>query len=155
MSDIVGYFSQHLDYFFYALAAILMLVDLSILGLSGPLIFIGIGSLFTGLFISVGWVSELNIAVALFAVLSIASAAILWRPLKKLQDREVGPETSSDMVGKVLRATMPITATEGRVFYSGVEWLARLDSASTEPVAANSQVIVVAVNGTIMVVRPA
>ncbi len=147
------YFTQHQDYFFYALAGICLLVELSLLGMSGPLLFVAIGSVITGVLLSLGIIHSFGIALVALGVISLASAAILWGPLKKLQNKEVGPETSSDMVGKVVPVTARITQTDGRVSYSGVEWLARLDSSSSEPIEAESRVKVTSVDGTILVVR--
>jgi membrane protein implicated in regulation of membrane protease activity len=147
------YFTQHQDYFFYALAGICLLVELSLLGMSGPLLFVAIGSVITGVLISLGIIHSFGIALVALGAISIASAALLWGPLKKLQNKEVGPETSSDMVGKVIPVTARITQTDGRVSYSGVEWLARLDSSSSEPIEAESRVKVTSVDGTILMVK--
>jgi inner membrane protein len=147
------YFTQHQDYFFYALAGICLLVELSLLGMSGPLLFIALGSVITGVLISLGIIHSFSIALVVLAGVSLASAALLWGPLKKLQNKEVGPETSSDMVGKVLPVTARITQADGRVSYSGVEWLARLDSSSSEPIEPEHRVEVTSVDGTILVVK--
>jgi len=147
------YFTQHQDYFFYALAGICLLVELSLLGMSGPLLFLAIGSVITGALISLGIIHSFGIALVALGSVSLASAALLWPPLKKLQNKEIGPETSSDMVGKVVPVTARITQADGRVSYSGVEWLARLDSSSHEPVEAESRVQVTSVDGTILVVK--
>jgi len=151
----VEYFTQHMDYFFYALAGICLLVDLSILGISGPLLFIGVGSLMTGLFISIGFIEHFRVALVIFAGFSAASAALLWKPLKQFQNKEVGPETTSDMVGRIIPASARITKTDGRVYYSGVEWLARLDASSDEPIEPETQVEITSVDGTIMMVKAA
>lgn len=147
------YFTQHQDYFFYALAGVCLIVELSLLGMSGPLLFVALGSVITGVLISLGIIHGFSIALVVLAGVSLASAALLWGPLKKLQNKEVGPETSSDMVGKVVPVTARITQADGRVSYSGVEWLARLDSSSSEPIEAESRVKVTSVDGTILVVR--
>lgn len=155
----IDYFAQHQDYFFYGLAGICLLIELALLGISGPLLFVALGSLLTGLFISLGLIHAFSVAVVLFAGLSVASAALLWGPLKKLQNKEVGPETSSDMVGKILIATAPITQVDGRVSYSGIEWMARLDASHVdasdiEIINAESQVEVTSVDGTVLKVKP-
>ncbi len=147
------YFTQHQDYFFYALAGVCLIVELSLLGMSGPLLFVALGSVITGVLISLGIIHSFSIALVVLAGVSLASAALLWGPLKKLQNKEVGPETSSDMVGKVVPVTARITQADGRVSYSGVEWLARLDSSSSEPIEAECRVKVTSVDGTILVVR--
>lgn len=147
------YFTQHPDYFFYALAGICLLVELSLLGMSGPLLFVAIGSVITGVLMTLGIIHSFGIALVALGVISLGSAAILWKPLKKLQNKEVGPETSSDMVGKIVPVTARITQADGRVSYSGVEWLARLDSSSSEPIEPERRVQVTSVDGTILVVK--
>ncbi len=147
------YFTQHPDYFFYALAGICLLVELSLLGMSGPLLFVAIGSVITGALMTLGIIHSFGIALVALGVISLGSAAILWKPLKKLQNKEVGPETSSDMVGKIVPVTARITQADGRVSYSGVEWLARLDSSSSEPIEPERRVQVTSVDGTILVVK--
>ena len=149
----IDYFAEHQDYFFYAIAGICLLVELGLLGISGPLLFVALGSLITGILISVGLIHAFSIAIVMLAGVSVASAALLWAPLKKLQNKEVGPEVSSDMVGKVLSVTARITQTDGRVAYSGVDWLARLDSAQSEPIETESRVEVTSVDGTILIVK--
>lgn len=149
----IDYFSLHQDYFFYALAGICLLVELGLLGISGPLLFVALGSLLTGIFILLGLIHAFSIAIVIFAGLSVASAALLWTPLKKLQNKEVGPETSSDMVGKVLLVTARITQTDGRVAYSGIDWLARLDASSSEAIEVESRAEVTSVDGTILIVK--
>lgn len=151
----VEYFSQHLDYLFYAVAGICLLLDLSILGMSGPLLFMGIGALITGVLISLGLLGHLSAALAIFAGFSAASTALLWQPLKRLQNKEAAPQTTSDMVGKIIPASARITKTDGRVYYSGVEWLARLDASTDAPIEPETQVQVTSVDGTIMLVRVA
>lgn len=151
----IDYFSQHQDYFFYALAGICLLIEIALLGISGPLLFVALGSLLTAICISLGLVHSFSVAIVLFAGLSVSSAALLWGPLKKLQNKEVGPETSSDMVGKVLLVSTRITQADGRVSYSGTEWLARLDSSSSEPIEAENRVEVTSVDGTILMVKAA
>jgi len=150
---VIEYFSLHQDYFFYALAGICLLLELGLLGISGPLLFVALGSLLTGVFISLGLIHAFSIAVVIFAGLSVASAALLWGPLKRLQNKEVGPETSSDMVGKILPVTARITQADGRVAYSGIEWMARLDSSSSDAIEVENRAEVTSVDGTILVVR--
>jgi membrane protein implicated in regulation of membrane protease activity len=150
--DMVEYFAQHLDHLFYALAGICLLTDFYLLRKSGPLLCIGIGSLITGLFITVGLIEHLRIALVMLAGFSAASAGLLWDRIKQ-QDDDDWPETPNDMLGKIVPASARITKTEGRVFYLGVEWLARLDSSSAEPIEVDTPVQVTRVEGTIMLVR--
>ena len=149
----IEYFAEHQDYFFYALAGICLIVELGLLGISGPLLFVALGSLITGILISTGLIHAFSIAVVLLAGFSVASAALLWEPLKKLQNKQVGPETSSDMVGKILTVTARVTQADGRVSYSGIDWLARLDGSNSEAVEVNGRVEVTSVDGTLLLVK--
>jgi membrane protein implicated in regulation of membrane protease activity len=150
---VIDYFAQHHDIFFYMLTAICLLAELTVLGLSGPLLFIAIGSLAAGLLTSMGLLHDFGIALVILAGFSIASAGLLWGPLKRMQNQPVTEETSSDMVGKILPVTATITLADGRVSYSGVEWLARLDSSSNDPIEAGQRAEVTSVFGTILVVK--
>jgi membrane protein implicated in regulation of membrane protease activity len=98
-------------------------------------------------------VNDFQIEIICVAIFSIANAAILWHPLKKIQNKTVGPETSSDMVGKILPVSQRITESDGRVSYSGVEWLARLDNSSAEPIEKENKVKVTSVDGTLLLVQ--
>jgi membrane protein implicated in regulation of membrane protease activity len=149
----MNYLALHQDYFFYALAGICLMLEIGLLGMSGPLLFVALGSLLAGLTLSLGLVHSFSIAMVLAAGLSMASAALLWGPLKNLQNRPLKPETSSDMVGKILPVSARITLSEGRVFYSGVDWLAQLDDAHSEPIEVHSRVEVTSVDGTLLRVR--
>ena len=149
----IDFFSQHHDYLFYAIAAICLLIEITFLSMSGPLIFVAIGSFITAILLSLGLIHAFSVAVVLLAGFSVASAALLWEPLKKFQNTSAGPETSSDMVGKILPVTRRVTRADGRVSYSGVEWLARLDSSSSEPFEVKGRVMVTSVDGTILVVK--
>src|SRR5689334_11344502 len=113
MSGIISYFALHHDYFWFAIAGICLLVELNLLGLGGPLLFIAIGSLITGVLVTLNMVNDFQIEIICVAIFSIANAAILWHPLKKIQNKTVGPETSSDMVGKILPVSQRITESDG------------------------------------------
>ncbi len=55
--DILQYFSDHHDQFFYCLAGLSFIVELTVLGLGGPLLFFAIASFITGILISIGLIS--------------------------------------------------------------------------------------------------
>ena len=58
------------------------------------------------------------------------------------------------MIGKKLLVTFAISADQGRVAYSGIEWQARLHESISEPIAVASHVQVVGVNGSLLIVKP-
>lgn len=148
MSGWFEYFSQHQDYFFFAIGAACVLIEFGLLKFSGPFIFLAIGSLLTGVFISFGLISQFTIALVICAGFTGASAGLLWAPLKNTQGNT--ENAAQDAVGRIVLASETITAAEGRVFYDDSEWLARLDNNEDEPIQAGSQVVVTQVDGLIL-----
>lgn len=149
----MDYFSQHHDQLLYAVAAVSLLLELGVLGMSGPLLFFAFSCLITGLLVSAGLISGWEMEVLLVGVLSVASALLLWKPFKNYQNAKEAPNTSSDMIGRQLPVTAVITAGSGRVAYSGIEWQARLAKAQTTPIAAGASAEVVAVDGSLLIVK--
>lgn len=154
MGGLIDYFAQHQDHLLYAIAGICLVVELSVLGMSGPLLFLALGCLITGVMVSLGVVSGWELEVFSVAILAALSALLLWKPLKTFQNSGVGRDTASDMIGKVLPVTQLITRDHGAVAYSGIDWQARLDAAYNEPVAVGGRAHVVAVRGALLLVRP-
>lgn len=154
MDGLINYFSQHQDHFLFTLAGLCLLLELGILGMSGPLLFVALACLLTGILVSLhllqGWEFELFSV----GVLSVLSAALLWRPFKKFQNAQSSPDLSSDMIGRELPVTLPVTHSEGRVAYSGIEWQARLDASCQQPIALAARARVVKVDGSLLIVIP-
>ena len=142
------------DRFFYVLAGTSFILELSLLGLSGPLLFFAIASLVTALLISVGLISGWEAEILVVGVLTVLIASLLWRPLKKFQNSGGGADTSSDMIGRVVTVSKDITAEEGAIRYSGIDWQARLGASANEAfIAEGEQCIIGSVNGNIMLVK--
>lgn len=154
MNGLFEYFAQHQDHLLYTIAGICLVLELSVLGMSGPLLFLALSCLLTGLMVTLGIISGWEMEVLSVGVLASMSAALLWKPLKRFQNAGGGRDTSSDMIGKILVATQAITRNQGAVAYSGIDWQARLDAAYTEPVAIGSRAHVVAVEGSLLFVKP-
>lgn len=154
MSGLFEYFAQHQDHLLYTIAGICLVLELSVLGMSGPLLFLALSCFLTGIMVTLGIVSGWEMEVLSVGVLAAMSAALLWKPLKKFQNAGSGRDTSSDMIGKILPVTQLITRDQGTVAYSGIDWQARLDTAYGEPVAVGSRAHVVAVNGSLLLVKP-
>lgn len=154
MGSLIDYFAQHQDHLLYAIAGICLVAELSVLGMSGPLLFLALGCLLTGVIVSLGMISGWELEVFSVAILTALSALLLWKPLKNFQNAGVGRDTASDMIGKVLPVTQLITRDQGTVGYSGIDWQARLDVAQFEPVAVGSRAHVVAVQGALLLVKP-
>ena len=152
--EIVELINANHDRFFYVLAGTSFILELSLLGLSGPLLFFAIASLVTALLISVGLISGWEAEILVVGVLTVLIASLLWRPLKKFQNSGGGADTSSDMIGRAVTVSKDITAEEGAIRYSGIDWQARLDASANEAfIAEGEQCIIASVNGNTMLVK--
>ena len=153
MQSIMDYFSQHHDQLLYTIAAISLLVELGVLGMSGPLLFFALSCLITGVLVSVGLISGWEMEVLAVGVLSFASAILLWKPFKNYQNAKEAPNTSSDMIGRRLLVTADISPDQGRVAYSGIEWQARLAQIDSPAIVAGQHAQVIAVDGSLLLVK--
>jgi membrane protein implicated in regulation of membrane protease activity len=153
--DILQYFSDHHDQFFYCLAGLSFVVELTVLGLGGPLLFFAIASFITGILISIGLISGWEAEVFTLGILTAVTTALLWKPLKNFQNSGGGADTSSDMIGRTVPAGSEITATGGSIRYSGVDWNSRLSKdAVVESIAEGEQCVIASVDGNVMLVKP-
>ncbi len=149
------YFLENPDHLWYLIAGVSFVVELSIMGLSGPLLFFAIASLITGILVSAGIVEGWQSQILSIGLLTALVAAVLWRPLKALQNSKEKTDNSSDMVGLQVIVSADITQITGSVRYSGINWQARLaDDVSVESICAQSQCEIVAITGNIMLVKP-
>jgi len=152
--EIVNYFSEHHAQLFYLIAGLSFIVELTVLGMSGPLIFIAIASVTTGVLISLGLLSGWESEVLTAGILTAVVTALLWKPFKNFQNSGGGPDTSSDMIGKQVPSATDITPVEGHIRYSGINWNARLDSTSNdEVIKANTPCVITGVEGNVMFVK--
>lgn len=155
MQTLFDFITNHHDKVLYCLAAICLIIELTLIGLSGPLLFFSIGCLITGILVSLQIVSGLEMEILFVGLFSLISAVILWKPLKKIQGDGKTQDTSSDLIGQTVIVNDPITSHSGTVRHSGVNWTARLDESSHENIESQSQVIITAVNGNILLVKKA
>jgi membrane protein implicated in regulation of membrane protease activity len=149
------YFLENHHLFWYLLAGVSLVIELSIMGLSGPLLFFAIASLVTGVLVNVGIISGWEGEILTAGILSAITALLLWKPLKKLQNTKQVVNESSDMVGIKVPVSIEITATTGSIRYSGINWQARLAEDCKETnISENSQCEIVAITGNTMLVKP-
>lgn len=150
------YFLENPDHLWYLIAGISFVIELSIMGLSGPLLFFAIASLMTGILVSIGVVDGWQSEILTIGLLTALVAAILWKPLKSLQNSKDKTDNSSDMVGLQVLVSEDITATAGSIRYSGINWQARLaEGANVALINEQSQCLIVAITGNTMLVKPA
>jgi len=153
--DIAAYVSANHDHFFYILAGVSFLVELTLLGLSGPLLFFAIASFVTAGLISLGLISGWNVEIFVLGVLTLVIALVLWKPLKRFQNAGDGSDNSSDMIGRQVPVSKTVSSTDGSIRYSGINWTSRLDDDSgVESIGEGELCIITSVDGNVMLVSP-
>ncbi len=131
----------------------MLAIEALVLGFgTGVILFSGLGALLTGALIWLGIIPSTWIAgIAGFGLCSVAITAILWKPFKKLQDKNIHISTkdySSDLIGHSFRLSETITHTQpGTTRYSGIAWRVEIDdAASVEEITAGQKVEVYSVD---------
>jgi len=149
------FFIDNHDKLLYVLGALSLVIELSIMGLSGPLLFFALGCIFTGFLVTLGMVSSWEYEALSVGVTSILFAIVLWKPLKKLQGKGIAADTSSDMIGKQVPVSETISKNAGSIRFSGINWQARLaEDVDTIEVNEGQRVEIIGVEGTTMLVKP-
>ncbi len=147
------YFLENHDHLWYLIAGLSFVIELSIMGLSGPLLFFAIASLITGVLVNIGLIEGWKIEIFTIGILTALTAIILWKPLKKLQNTKVDTDNSSDMIGLQVPVSAEITAISGSIRYSGINWNARLaENCGVDKISEPNQCKIVAIKGNIMLV---
>jgi membrane protein implicated in regulation of membrane protease activity len=153
--DIAAYISDNHAHLFYALAGVSFIVELTLMGLSGPLLFFAIASFITAVLISMGLISGWEVEFFAVGVLTALTALVLWKPLKRFQNTGDGSDNSSDMIGRQVPVSKTISQTEGSIRYSGINWNSRLDEDSgVEAIDKGQMCMITSVDGNIMLVKP-
>jgi len=149
------YFLDNPDHLWYLIAGISFVVELSIMGLGGPLLFFALASLGTGILVSLGFIVGWQSEILSVGLLTALVAVLLWKPLKLLQNLREKTDNSSDMVGLKVPASSDINNISGSVRYSGIDWQARLaDEVDVDSIKDQSQCQIVAITGNTMLVKP-
>ncbi|MCP4955540.1 MAG: NfeD family protein [Photobacterium aquimaris] len=149
------YFFENHHHFWYLIAGLSFVIELSIMGLSGPLLFFAIASVITGILVTFGIIGGWQTEIFTLGVLTALIAIILWKPLKRLQQSHSKMDNSSDMIGLEVPVSVEVTETSGNIRYSGINWNARLMAKShVKSIANGSQCKIVAVSGNTMLVEP-
>ncbi|MEW7977036.1 MAG: NfeD family protein [Candidatus Sedimenticola endophacoides] len=156
----LDYFDTHQATFWYAIGFLLLVVETMAFGLTTMfLLFTGIGGILTGLLMTTSLLTETwSHGIASFGITSALSAVVLWRPLKRLQDRKAPDlSQSSDLIGYRFRLEQTVSAGQpGRTRYSGIEWRVEPEVENgTGEITVGTQVEVVAVSVGVFRVRPA
>ncbi len=144
---------------FWLVFGFLMLAVEVITGFSaGVFLFAGLGALATGAIMSFGLLTETWTAgVACTGISTGVIAALLWKPLKKLQgDQPIQKDNSSDLVGYAFVVETDITnLSPGSTNYSGLTWKVVIDKdADIDIIEAGRHVSVSSVDVGVFKVKP-
>ena len=133
----------------------LLALDILIIGLS-PVMFVAVGALLASIALyATGWRPALVETLALVACASLMVTLIGWRPLRRFQASDIEEDQSSDLIGRELVTTHEVTKEHGVVFWSGVEWQARLSpDAPVETLAPGAKARVARVENLALVLEP-
>jgi len=154
MDTIIDYLFQHHDKFLYIIAGVALLVELTLIGLSGPLLFFAIGCALTGVLISLNMISTWEIELLFVGLFTLLSSLVMWKPLKKFQGKGPVSDNSSDMIGQMVTVSETLSKQGGSIRFSGINWTARLDqNSSIETIEIGQLVKIYAVDGNIMIIK--
>lgn len=152
--DLINYFSENHAGLLFSLAGIAFVVELTVLGLSGLVLFFAIGCFITGILTYMGLLGGWEAETFSVGVLSVIAAVVLWKPLKRFQAKEIPTDTSSDLIGREVVCKEDVTSLAGVVRYSGIDWQARLiHTSEVSTVSKGSQCRIVKVDGTLLIVE--
>lgn len=153
MDAMLEYLLNSHDKLLYIVAGISLLIELTMIGLSGPLLFFSIGCALTGALISLNIISSWELEVLCVGIFTLFSAMILWQPLKRMQGNKSVVDNSSDMIGQKVPVSNTVTNTNGTVRYSGINWNARLvDSAEVAEIKTGERGIIKSIDGNILLI---
>ncbi|MFT5757992.1 MAG: hypothetical protein ACI9LM_002729 [Alteromonadaceae bacterium] len=153
--EVINYFSENHAQLFYLIAAISFILELGVLGMSGPLLFFAIASAVTGVLIHLSLLSSWESQIFAVGILTALVTVLLWKPFQRFQNSGGGADTSSDMIGKKVRSSSEITNENGQIRFSGINWAARLASdCPVDSVKINTSCIIVGVEGNVMMIKP-
>lgn len=153
MQTLIDVIVNEHDKVLYFLAALALIVELTVIGLSGPLLFFSIGCFITAILISLQIIIGLEMEILCVGLFSLLSAFILWKPLKRIQGKGIAKDNSSDLIGQVVLVSETVTTASGKVRHSGINWTARLDSSEQQALDAGQQAMIVGVEGNILMVK--
>ncbi len=126
------------------LGVALLVIEVGVFGFGlFILFFIGLACILSGILMAIGILPEtMVVAFGSVAVLSLAFAFSLWKPLKKMQDSGGSKEVKGEFIGHSFILASPVSATQvSQHRMSGVDWKVK----SSEPIAAGTLVEVIKV----------
>jgi membrane protein implicated in regulation of membrane protease activity len=145
------YINNNLSGFWIALGFALLAAEVLLFGFTTIIfLFAGLGAITTGLLMEVGLLPlTWTAGTACFGIATGISSAILWKPLRRMQDAATPQKKQkSDIVGYEFVLMDDISrAMPGSHRYSGIDWKVEVDSSSeVDALAKGSRVVVVSVD---------
>ena len=155
----IEYIDMHQPGFWVAVGFALLAAEVLLFGFTTIiLVFAGVGALVTGLAMMSGLLAETwSTGIACFGIATGVAGAVLWRPLKKLQDGNVPKrQHSSDLIGYEFILEQDVTASApGLHRYSGVDWKVEPETDADERMSAGQRVTVTSVDAGLFRVKAA
>lgn len=154
--DVVVFFDNHANSLFL-LAGLSLVIEITMLALSGPLLFLSLGLLITGTLSHFGVVTNWEEEGVCIGLTSLLAASALWVPFKAFQQKIPPLMVGGDLIGRKVLCVKEINfSCEGSVTYIGAEWPARLDPlCNRQRIQESGQCIISRIDGNKMVVKPA
>lgn len=154
MNTVIDYLFYHHDKLLYLIAGGSLLIELTLIGLSGSLLFFAIGCALTGVLVSLNILSSWEMELLFVGLFTLLSSIIMWKPLKRFQGSGKVDDSSSDMIGKMVTVSKTLNKQGGSIRFSGINWTARLAQDSNDTsIAVGELVKIHGVDGNIMIIK--
>lgn len=134
---------NYLPHIFMSIGIITLIIEVTVLGFATFIFFFaGLAVFLTGFAMYIGILdTSVNMAIWSSVILTALLAAVLWAPLKKMQNKQAKQDNASDFAQQTFVLTGDIDSTTNDVLYSysGINWKVR----SQQPLQQGQQVKVV------------
>jgi len=155
----IEYIDMHQSGFWIATGFALLAAEVLLFGFTTiVLLFAGLGAIITGLAMMSGLLPETWTAgISCFGISTGIASAVLWKPLKNLQDGGAPrKQHSSDFIGHEFVLQQDVTVSHpGQYRYSGVDWKVELDTRVGDRLSAGQKVSVTSIDAGIFRVKAA
>lgn len=153
----IEYIDMHQSGFWIATGFALMAAEVLLFGFTTiVLLFAGLGAIITGLAMMSGVLPETWTAgIACFGISAGIVSAVLWKPLKNMQDSGTPRrQQSSDLIGHEFVLQQDVTVTHpGQHRYSGVDWKVELDASAGDRLSAGQKVAITSIDAGVFRVK--
>lgn len=154
----IEYIDMHQSGFWIATGFALLAAEVLLFGFTTiVLLFAGLGAIITGLAMMSGLLAETWTAgIACFGISTGLVSAVLWKPLKNMQDGGTPRrQQSSDLIGHEFVLQQDVTVTHpGQHRYSGVDWKVELDASAGDRLSAGQKVAITSIDAGVFRVKP-